>query len=158
MSTSLLQDRWSQINISPRSSSILSEKLSFRHFCILKYRSIKLAKAVLTMRETCPNTEFLLVLIFPHSDWIRRDSPYLSVFSPNAGKYEPEKSPYLDSFHAVLWTINLWVQNKITTIWSLVFHMNSSEKDFHMKTLVISNTRYLELFYISNNLSAPLVI
>ena len=24
--------------------------------------------------------------IFPHSDWIRRDTPYLSVFSPNAGK------------------------------------------------------------------------
>ena len=24
--------------------------------------------------------------IFPHSDWIQRDTPYLSVFSPNAGK------------------------------------------------------------------------
>ena len=24
-----------------------------------------------------------------------------SVFSPNAGKYEPEKTPYLDTFHAV---------------------------------------------------------
>ena len=24
--------------------------------------------------------------IFPHSDWIRRDNPYLSVFSLNAGK------------------------------------------------------------------------
>ena len=27
---------------------------------------------------------------------------YLSVFSPNAGKYGPEKTPYLDTFHAVL--------------------------------------------------------
>ena len=26
---------------------------------------------------------------------------YLSVFSQNAGKYEPEKTPYLDTFHAV---------------------------------------------------------
>ena len=26
----------------------------------------------------------------------------LSVFSPNAGKYGPEKTPYLDTFHAVL--------------------------------------------------------
>ena len=34
-------------------------------------------------------------------DWIRRDTPYLSVFSPNAGKYGPEKTPYLDTFHAV---------------------------------------------------------
>ena len=33
-----------------------------------------------------------LVCIFPHLDWIRRDSPYLCVFSPNAGKFRPEKS------------------------------------------------------------------
>ena len=32
---------------------------------------------------------------------------YLSVlFSPNAGKYGPEKTPYLDTFHAVI----IWVQ------------------------------------------------
>ena len=30
------------------------------------------------------------------------DTPYLSVFSPNAGKYGLEKAPYLDTFHAVL--------------------------------------------------------
>ena len=27
---------------------------------------------------------------------------YLSVFSPNEGKYEPKKTPYLDTFHAVV--------------------------------------------------------
>ena len=32
-----------------------------------------------------------LVLNFSHSDWIWRDTPTLSVFSPNAGKYGPEK-------------------------------------------------------------------
>ena len=26
---------------------------------------------------------------------------YLSVFSPNAGKYGPEKTPYLDTFHTI---------------------------------------------------------
>ena len=26
---------------------------------------------------------------------------YLSVLSPNAGKYEPEKTPHLETFHAV---------------------------------------------------------
>ena len=30
-----------------------------------------------------------------------RDTSYLSVLSPNAGKYEPEITPYLDTFHAV---------------------------------------------------------
>ena len=32
-----------------------------------------------------------LVSIFRHSNWIRRYTEYLSVFSPNAGKYGPEK-------------------------------------------------------------------
>ena len=50
----------------------------------------------------CPNTEFFLVRIFPHLDWIWRDTSYLSVFSPNARKYGPKKTPYLDTFHPVL--------------------------------------------------------
>ena len=33
----------------------------------------------------------VLVCIFLHSNWIRRDTEYLSIFSPNAGKYGPEK-------------------------------------------------------------------
>ena len=53
------------------------------------------------LREKWPNTEFFLVRIFPHSDSIRRYTPYLAVFSPNVGKYGPEKTPYLDTFHAV---------------------------------------------------------
>ena len=35
-----------------------------------------------SLREKCANTEFLLVRIF---------TEYLSIFSPNAGKYGPEK-------------------------------------------------------------------
>ena len=54
-----------------------------------------------SLREKCANTEFFLARIFPHSDWIQRDTPYLSIFSPNVGKYGPEKTPYLDTFHAV---------------------------------------------------------
>ena len=32
-----------------------------------------------------------LVRTFPHSDCIRRDTPYLSILGPNARIYEPEK-------------------------------------------------------------------
>ena len=32
----------------------------------------------------------ILVRVFPHSDWIRRNTEHLSVFSPNAGNYGPE--------------------------------------------------------------------
>ena len=34
--------------------------------------------------------EVIFVRVFPHSDWPRRYTPYLSIFSPNAGKYGPE--------------------------------------------------------------------
>ena len=32
---------------------------------------------------------------------LNKERYYLSVFSPNAGKYVPEKTPYLDTFHTV---------------------------------------------------------
>ena len=34
-------------------------------------------------------------------DWIRKDIEYLSVFKPNAWKYGPGKTPYLDTFSIV---------------------------------------------------------
>ena len=55
----------------------------------------------IALPEKCPNTEFFLVRNFPHLGGIRRDTEYLSVFSPNARKYGPEKTPYLDTFHAL---------------------------------------------------------
>ena len=47
-------------------------------------------KSLITLSEKFPYSEFILVRIFPHSDWIRRETEYLSVFSPNVGKYGPE--------------------------------------------------------------------
>ena len=51
-----------------------------------------------TRREKCPNTKIFLVHIFSYSDWIRRDT---LLFSPNTEKCGPEKTSYLDTFHAV---------------------------------------------------------
>ena len=42
--------------------------------------------------------EFFLVRNFPHSDWIRRDTPYPSVLSTNAGKYESKKTSVFGHF------------------------------------------------------------
>ena len=66
-----------------------------------------LQKWPFSLREKCLNTEFFLVRIFPHSDWIRRDTQYLSVLSPNAGKYGPENTPYLGTFHAVFCLLSI---------------------------------------------------
>ena len=53
----------------------------------------------ITLREKCPNTECF-------------SGPYFPAFglnteryvSPNTGKYGPGKTPYLETFHAVLKT------------------------------------------------------
>ena len=44
---------------------------------------------------------FFCSVFFAHSHWIRRDTEYLTVFSPNAGKYRPGKTSYLETFHLV---------------------------------------------------------
>ena len=55
---------------------------------------------LLTLREKCPNKEYFLVRIFLYSHCIQILKE-ISVFSPNTGKYGPEKTPQLDTFHAV---------------------------------------------------------
>ena len=102
-------------------------KMLFLSFCnnyiYISTRILGIRSLTLTLREKYPNTEFFLVRIFPHSDWIRRDTPYLSVFSPNVGKYGPEKTPYLDTFYAVgkrsLISLNWnkWMKNLFICRW-----------------------------------------
>ena len=68
---------------------------------------VEMTFTALALREECPDTEFFLVLIFLHSEWIRIYTPRISVFSSNRGKYGPEKTPSLDTFHAVLGKIQI---------------------------------------------------
>ena len=44
----------------------------------------------ISLREKCPNMGLFLILIYLHLD-----------FSANTGKYGPEITLYLDTFHAV---------------------------------------------------------
>ena len=51
--------------------------------------------------------------------------PYFPVFSPNAGKYGPEITPYLDTFRAVLVTDaelieNSWNYNLLPSVSSSI--------------------------------------
>ena len=56
------------------------------------------------------NEVFLMILIFKKKSYITWkvskygvfSDPCFPVCSPNTGKYGPEKTPYLDTFHAVL--------------------------------------------------------
>ena len=76
--------------------------------CVQCENILKKIQVEVSLCEKCSNTEFFLVSIFLHSDWIRRDTEYLPLFSPNVGKYGPEKTPYLDTFH-VLSVLITWI-------------------------------------------------
>ena len=54
-----------------------------------------------SIKHHCVKSVQILVRIFLYLDWIRRFTPYISVFSPNTGKYWPEITLYLNNFHAV---------------------------------------------------------
>ena len=55
-----------------------------------------------TLHEKCPNTEFYSGLHFPAFRLNMEKCEVSILFSPNAGKYGPEKTPNLDTFHAIL--------------------------------------------------------
>ena len=70
---------WRYVQPEPRYSTCLSSKV----LCFLTRFCPQPA-----LRKKCPYSELFWSAFFPHSDWIQRDTEYLSVFSPNAEKFE----------------------------------------------------------------------
>ena len=56
------------------------------------------AMLFLSLCEKCPNTE---IFSGPYFTSFRVNTERYVVFNPNAGKYGPGKTLYLDTFHAV---------------------------------------------------------
>ena len=54
---------------------------------VIKMASKELPSISLKLREKCPNTELFLIRIFPHSNWIRRDTLYFPAFGLNRERY-----------------------------------------------------------------------
>ena len=52
----------------------------------------------------------ILVRMFPHLDWIRRDAEYLSVFSPKCGKIRTRITPNMDTFYSVTLSIKKYIK------------------------------------------------
>ena len=85
-----------------------------------------------------------LVRIFPHSDWIRIDTPYFSVFSPNTGKYGLKKlwirtlftqcSPQMNFNHYVFH----WITSLVWK-WCLICNSWSSQQRCSIKNGVLRN-------------------
>ena len=116
-----------------------------KHFCLEQLRRKMMQIQItyffykLTKESHCVKSiafEIFLVSIFPYLDWIRRDTPDLSVYSPNVGKYGPEKLRLRTFFTQwVVWHL----QNSLFTTRANVFKQiikiveakihRSSEKD-----------------------------
>ena len=97
-----------------------------------------------------------LVSIFPHSDWIRRFTPHISVFSQNAGKCRPEKlririlftqcvslcwnCKHTDSLDTTSSFIFIWIE--ISKIWHEAL-TRSSKKDWIQENTIKINFVFL---------------
>ena len=82
--------------------------------------------------------------------------PYFSAFglnterfSPNAGKYGPENTRYLDTFHTVMATRNCWskywfeINKRILDLAFIIFYLNRNEwrlvVDIYYKCFFLKN-------------------
>ena len=89
---------------------------------------------ILALREKCPNTELFLVRIFPHSDWIRRDTKYLQYVKTKL-KYDTnfriwigknKSSKLIQLFQAIshtIWSLceldrTYWNEERAGTSWN----------------------------------------
>ena len=70
--------------------------------------------------------------------------PYFSVFSPNAGKYGPEVTPYLDTFHAV-YSISVICRWKLKTLLLTIVKM-FKKIDIFLNTLELGKKGYTVSF------------
>ena len=95
-----------------------------------------------SLHEKCPNTELFLVCIFPNSD----------VFSPNARKYRPEKTPYLDTFHAVIGKKSMF--KEVNVLW---MHCFGNRKEYFLFERMLPFTAKGNIFSAHNRCSLLLV-
>ena len=81
------------------------------------------------LHEKCPNTELLFSRIL---------TEYGEILSPNAGKYGPEKTSYLDTFHEVKLLFEFFSH-------AVTFFANSVDKHC-FKSTKYQNELYLKCF------------
>ena len=76
--------------------------------------------------------------------------PYFPVFSPNIGKYRPDMTPYLDTFHAVI--LKLFTQERVlvasyTSYTAITFGKTYLFKAFKKVTMNVFSCSVFSLFY-----------
>ena len=87
-----------------------------------------------------------LVHIFQHSDWIYRDTPYLLVFTPNAGKYWPEKLRIRTLFTQC---VSIFKSPFLSLSWTIPIFICSLSHFSHMLTYIPYNFLFFHLLFSS---------
>ena len=76
-------------------------------------------------------------------------SPYFPVFSPNKGKYGPEITPYLDTFHAVIEEYNPNTKHETLIVFDdMIADMLNSKKLNPIVTELFIRGRKLNIFLV----------
>ena len=103
--------------------------------CVSSFASAKIWlrdwKNKLTLREKFPDTEFFLVRIFPHSDWIGRDALIRTEYGEiwSISSYSVRMRENTDQKKLRIWTpfrqrnaqqVNAWDTNKLLDCSSLI--------------------------------------
>ena len=103
--------------------------------CVSSFASAKIWlrdwKNKLTLREKFPDTEFILVRIFPHSDWIGRDALIRTEYGEiwSISSYSVRMRENTDQKKLRIWTpfrqrnaqqVNAWDTNKLLDCSSLI--------------------------------------
>ena len=116
----------------------------FSYFCI----SFHLRKGINDknmknpLREKCPNTGFFLVRVFPHSDWIRRDS--ISLYSVGMRRNTDQKK-------LRIWT--LFTQWPCDNLYLMYFWASYFRGNFFPDFFIMNNHYYH--FFIFSYLLTP---
>ena len=86
----------------------------FNRWLLLRCVYASLVLTGLSLYNLPSECNIILVRIFPHLNRIRRDTFYVSLFSPNAGKKRTRITSNTDSFHALNFSHSISVNMKLT--------------------------------------------
>ena len=98
--------------------SLLAVKISkwFHHRLNFKCCVVSTCRDTFWTQSGIPDGTFVRIVItytaWKVSKYRVISGPYFAVFSPNTGKYEPEITPYLDTFHAMVYKLTLLFYSK----------------------------------------------
>ena len=124
-----------------------------------------------SLREKYPNMKFFLVRIFPHSNWIRRDTKYLPIQS-ECEKIRTRKNSVFEHFSRspyelyllenakVLWGFSLPDVMTYWKTWLVIKQHRKPEEFFHSTNSVVSTRKHqnLRFYCVSKYISTSYVL